>query len=122
MSRRFFPLALAAVWVVQGAAGQAPAPRVLDLTTPDGTTLKATDFAASKPGPGVMLFHHFNRDRKMSEELAPRLVAAGLYVLTLDFRGYGDSVNGKVQGPARGGPAAGYQGSGCDGENSLRQP
>jgi alpha-beta hydrolase superfamily lysophospholipase len=26
----------------------------------------------------------------MWEELAPRLVAAGLNVLTLDFRGYGD--------------------------------
>ena len=57
MNRRFFPLALAAASVVQGAAGQAPAPRVVDLTTPDGTTLKPTDFPASKPGPGVMLFH-----------------------------------------------------------------
>lgn len=88
MNKRFFPLALAAVWVVQGAAGQAPAPRVVDLPAPDGTTLKATYFAASKPGLGVMLFHQCNR--KMWEELAPRLVAAGLNVLTLDFRGYGD--------------------------------
>lgn len=56
------------------------------------------------------MFHQCNRDRKMWEELAPRLVAAGLNVLTLDFRGYGDSVNGKVQGPARGGPAADYRG------------
>jgi len=55
MNRRFFSLALAAVWVVQGAAAQARAPRVVDLTAPDGTTLKATNFAASKPGPGVML-------------------------------------------------------------------
>jgi hypothetical protein len=38
-----------------------------------------------------MLFHQCNRDRTMWEELAPRLVAAGLNVLTLDFRGYGDS-------------------------------
>jgi len=53
--------------------------------------LKTTYLAASKPGPGVMLFHQCNRDRKMWEELAPRLVAAGLNVLTLDFRGYGDS-------------------------------
>lgn len=91
MNRRFFPLALAAASVVQGAVGQAPAPRVVDLTTPEGTTLKPTDFPASKPGPEVMLFHQCNRDRKMWEELAPRLVAAGLNVLTLDFRGYGDS-------------------------------
>jgi hypothetical protein len=38
-----------------------------------------------------MLFHQCNRGRKMWEELAPRLVAAGLNVLTSDFRGYGDS-------------------------------
>jgi hypothetical protein len=54
VNRRFFPLALAAVWVVQDAAGQAPAPRVVALTAPDGTTLKPTYFAASKPGSGVM--------------------------------------------------------------------
>jgi hypothetical protein len=77
MNKRFFPLALAAVWVVQGAAARAPAPRVVDLTAPDRTTLKTTYLAASKPGPGVMLFHQCNRDRKMWEELAPRLVAAG---------------------------------------------
>jgi alpha-beta hydrolase superfamily lysophospholipase len=53
--------------------------------------LKATYLAASKHGPRVMLFHQCNRDRKMWEELAPRVVAAGLNVLTLDFRGYGDS-------------------------------
>lgn len=111
MNGRFFPLALAAVGVVQGAAGQAPAPRVVDLTTPDGTTLKATDFAASKPGPGVMLFHQCNRDRKMWEELAPRLVAARLNVLALRLPWlWGQWRNGKVQGPARGGPAAGCRG------------
>ena len=91
MNKRLFPLALAAVWVVQGAAGQAPAPRVVDLTAPDRTTLKTTYLAASKPGPGVMLFHQCDRDRKTWEELAPRLVRRGLNVLTLDFRGYGDS-------------------------------
>jgi alpha-beta hydrolase superfamily lysophospholipase len=64
---------------------------VVDLTAPDGTMLEATYLAASKRGPGVMLFHQCNRDRKMWEELAPRLVAAGLNVLTLEFRGYGDS-------------------------------
>ncbi len=32
-----------------------PAPRVVDLKTPDGTVLKGTYFAAAKPGPGVLL-------------------------------------------------------------------
>ena len=38
-----------------------------------------------------MLFHQCNRDRKMWDDLGPRLAASGLNVLALDFRGYGDS-------------------------------
>jgi len=111
MNRRVFSLALAAVWAVQGAATQARAPRVVDLTAPHGTTLKTTYFAASKPGPGVMLFHQCNRDRKMWEELAPRVVATGLNVLTLDFRGYGDSGGtAEFKVPPEEGPTAGYRG------------
>jgi predicted alpha/beta hydrolase len=37
-----------------------------------------------------MLFHQCNRDRKMCEELATA-GGEGLNVLTLDFRGYGES-------------------------------
>jgi hypothetical protein len=33
---------------------QVPAPRVVDLTSPDGVNLKATNSAASKPGPGIL--------------------------------------------------------------------
>jgi dienelactone hydrolase len=69
----------------------APPPRTIDLTSPDGTKLKATYFSADKPGPGVMLFHQCNRDRKMWDDLAPRLAAEGLNVLALDYRGYGES-------------------------------
>jgi len=35
--------------------------RVVDLTAPDGTKLKATYFGAAKPGPGVLLLHQCNR-------------------------------------------------------------
>jgi dienelactone hydrolase len=73
------------------AAQQPPAPRVVDLTAPDGTKLKATYFAAAKPGPGVLLFHQCNRQRKVWDDLAQRLAASGLNVLTLDFRGFGES-------------------------------
>ena len=66
-------------------------PRTVDLTSPDGTKLKATYFSADKPGPGVMLLHQCNRDRKMWDDLAPRLAAEGLNVLALDYRGYGES-------------------------------
>jgi dienelactone hydrolase len=67
------------------------AERVVDLTASDGTTLKATYFAATKTGPGVMLLHQCNRQRKIWDGLAQQLAAAGINVLTLDYRGYGDS-------------------------------
>jgi dienelactone hydrolase len=73
------------------AAQQAPAPRVVDLTATDGTKLKATYFSAGKPGPGVLLLHQCNLQRKGWDGLATQLAAAGISVLTLDYRGYGES-------------------------------
>lgn len=68
-----------------------PASRVVDLKAADGTNLKATYFAAGKPGPGVLLLHQCNMQRKAWDGLATKLAAAGLNVLTLDFRGFGES-------------------------------
>jgi dienelactone hydrolase len=76
------------------AAQQVPAPHVVDLTAPDGVILKATYFGASQPGPGILLLHQCNRQRKVWDDLAAQLAAAGLNVLTVDFRGYGQS-NGR---------------------------
>jgi len=73
------------------AAQQPPAPHVVDLSAADGTKLKATFFAASKPGPGVLLLHQCNRQRKVWDDLARHLAASGLNVLTFDLRGFGDS-------------------------------
>ncbi len=73
------------------AKTSATAPQDVDLKAPDGAKLKATYYAAGKPGPGVLLLHQCNRDRKMWAEVAPKLAASGLNVLALDFRGYGDS-------------------------------
>jgi dienelactone hydrolase len=72
-------------------AQNAPGMRVVDLTAADGTALKATFFAAAKPGPGVIMLHQCNRQRKVWDELAGSLSASGINVLTLDFRGFGDS-------------------------------
>ena len=66
-------------------------PRVVDLKSSDGTLLKASYFAAAKPGPGVLLFHQSNRDRKSWDAVARQLTAAGINVLTLDSRGHGES-------------------------------
>jgi alpha-beta hydrolase superfamily lysophospholipase len=63
----------------------------VDLKASDGTMLKASYFAAAKPGPGVLLLHQGNRTRKSWDDLAAQLAAAGINTLTLDMRGYGES-------------------------------
>jgi dienelactone hydrolase len=83
----FFPLLLAP----SSRSQQLPTPRVVDLAAPDGTKLKATYFAAAKPAPGVLLLHQCNRQRKVWDDLAARLAASGLNVLTVDYRGFGES-------------------------------
>jgi dienelactone hydrolase len=61
------------------------------LKASDGVALKVSYFAAGKPGPAVILLHQCNQQRKMWDGLAAKLSAAGLNVLTLDFRGFGES-------------------------------
>ena len=90
---RIMPMGLLVVlfFGVSCKAQELPAPRVVDLKAQDGTTLKATFFAAAKPGPGVLLLHQCNQQRKNWDELAGRLAGTGINVLTLDYRGYGES-------------------------------
>jgi dienelactone hydrolase/uncharacterized damage-inducible protein DinB len=75
----------------QAQQSQPPAARVVDLKASDGTILKASYFAATKPGPGVLLLHQSNRSRKSWDDLAAQLAAAGINTLTVDMRGYGES-------------------------------
>lgn len=87
---------LRALWAVSlltlAAWGQAPPPpRAVELRTPDGTVLKATYFAAAKPGPGVILYHQSNRTRDSWKDVAAQLAAAGIHTLTVDSRGHGES-------------------------------
>jgi dienelactone hydrolase len=80
-----------ALTAIASVALAQPAPRVVDLTAADGMPLKATYFAAEKPGPGVLLLHQINRDRKSWDAVAAQLAAAGINTLTLDLRGFGES-------------------------------
>lgn len=89
--RVFFLMPVSLLLALTCAAQQRPVGSVLDLTAPDGTNLKATYFAAAKPAPGVLLLHQCNRQRKVWDELAQQLAAAGINVLTLDLRGFGES-------------------------------
>jgi dienelactone hydrolase/uncharacterized damage-inducible protein DinB len=68
-----------------------PPARVVDLKASDGTILKASYFSAAKPGPGVLLLHQVNRQRKAWDELAAQLAVKGINTLTLDLRGLGES-------------------------------
>jgi tetratricopeptide (TPR) repeat protein len=70
---------------------QLPAPRLVELKAADGTILKASYFAAAKPGPGVLLLHQSNRTRDSWDGVARQLAAAGINTLTLDMRGFGES-------------------------------
>jgi dienelactone hydrolase len=68
-----------------------PAAHAVDLKASDGTLLKASYFAAAKPGPGVLLLHQINRARDSWDAVARQLAAAGINTLTLDMRGFGES-------------------------------
>src|SRR5262245_53279876 len=68
-------------------AADAP-PRDADVTAPDGTVLKATYYAAVKPGPGVLLLHMCNSNRKAWEPVGRQLSVAGIHALALDYRGF----------------------------------
>jgi pimeloyl-ACP methyl ester carboxylesterase len=68
-----------------------PAPRDVTLTASDGTPLKATYYAAAKPGPAVMLLHMCNTTRASWLPLGPQLAAAGIHAISMDYRGFGES-------------------------------
>lgn len=65
--------------------------RDVDLKAGDGTRLKATYFAAAKPGPGVVLLHMCNSQRKAWAALGEQLATQGIHAIAIDYRGYGES-------------------------------
>jgi pimeloyl-ACP methyl ester carboxylesterase len=89
MKQRQIFFLLVALFLVRNASGNAP--QNVDVKSADGTILKGTYFAAAKPGPGALLLHQSNRDRKSWDGVAAQLANAGINTLTLDMRGFGDS-------------------------------
>jgi dienelactone hydrolase len=65
--------------------------RIAGLTSADGTRLKASFFSARAPGPGVILMHQCNKDRRIWDDLARKLAASGINTLTFDLRNFGES-------------------------------
>jgi pimeloyl-ACP methyl ester carboxylesterase len=76
---------------IRAQQSQPPSSQVVDLKSSDGTPLKATYFPAAKPGPGVLLLHQSNRDRRSWDGMAAQLASVGINTLTLDMRGLGES-------------------------------
>jgi dienelactone hydrolase len=90
-TQRLFACSFFAVFLLMTTAVASSTPSVVDIPASDGTKLKATYFSAGKPGPGVLLMHQCNRQRKVWDGLAQQLSAAGINVLTFDYRGFGES-------------------------------
>ncbi len=63
----------------------------MDIVAADGVKLKATYYTMNKPGPGMLLLHQCNMDRKSWKPLATALARLGVHVLTFDYRGYGET-------------------------------
>jgi dienelactone hydrolase len=80
-----------ALLVAATGAAQQISPQVVSLHASEGTMLKGTYFASGKPGPGVLLLHQCNQQRKLWDVLGERLASSGISVLTFDFRGFGES-------------------------------
>jgi pimeloyl-ACP methyl ester carboxylesterase len=76
----------------------------VNITAPDGVVLKSSYFSPGKPGPGILLIHQCNMDRRAWDALTPDLVTAGFHVVTYDQRGFGDT-GGAAQQEKSGGDA-----------------
>ena len=83
-----FVAALLAIVLVAPATAQSTD---IDLEASDGVTLKATYTSPGRPGPAMLLIHQCNMDRRSWGGISKQLVEAGIHVLTMDLRGFGDS-------------------------------
>lgn len=87
------------ILLVAWTAAAQPTPAVVDIKSWDGEVLKATSYPAGKPGPGVLLLHMCNSDRRAWAGLGAKLAARGIHALALDYRGYGESGGQRSQDP-----------------------
>ena len=61
----------------------------------DGFALQGSFYSAERGGPGILLLHQCNADRRIYDQLAAMLNTAGYNVLSFDFRGFGGSKAGE---------------------------
>ena len=75
-------LVIALVWVA-GLRGQSAE---VSFRAADGFDLKGTFHPVARGGPGILLLHQCNADRRIYDQLGTMLNVAGYNVLALDFR------------------------------------
>ena len=68
--------------------------RDVSVAAADGFALRGAFHPADKGGPGILLLHQCNADRRIYDQLAAMLNTAGYNVLAFDFRGFGGSKAG----------------------------
>lgn len=88
---RPFTLALAGTLAFALSVSAEVQKKDVDIKAPDGTNLKASYFSPGRRGPAILLLHQCNMDRHAWDGLAKDLAASGFHVLTIDYRGYGES-------------------------------
>jgi len=87
--------AVVAIVVLLSTAVARAEQRQVSVPASDGFALQGTFHAADKGGPGILLLHQCNADRRIYDQLATMLNVAGYNVLALDFRGFGGSRAGE---------------------------
>ena len=90
--------------LVATSTGAQPAVKTVTLKGQDGIKLIGTYYAAAQPGPALLLLHQCNRTRTAWSKFAEAAAARGYHVLTLDYRGYGDSEGEQFEDFARQAP------------------
>ncbi len=85
---RAISLAMVLALVVPGLL--AAKSKTVKFPAADGHSLTGTLWG-NGDAPGILLLHQCNSSRAMYEELGGKLAAAGFKVLSIDFRGFGDS-------------------------------
>jgi dienelactone hydrolase len=92
-------LAIAAALTVAVGLSAEVQQKDVNIQAPDGVNLKATYFSAGHPGPAILLLHQCNMDRHAWDGLAADLAGNGVNVLTIDYRGFGESGGSKSTDP-----------------------
>jgi dienelactone hydrolase len=82
---------LCAIFLAIGARAEK---KEVTFRSADGFTLKGTFYSAEKPGPGLLLLHQCDGNRRIYDHLATMLNTARYNVLTFDFGGFGESQAG----------------------------